>query len=136
MKLTLCLALMMAIVSMACRKDSKKQNEDPSGITGFNWQLVANFNDPGNGSGTWQNYTGPYLFLRLNSNGRVQADNGTFPSSFNTYSILSDSTISFTNALTGASSEFMYAHTTGELILWGPCREACGQKFARVYAID
>jgi hypothetical protein len=133
MRATLMLALFVTTISVACSTDENHDNDD-NPLTRNNWQLISTLSDTANGS-QWQQYTGTPLFLHFGTDGTVVASSGLFPSNPNRYSITNNDTLVLINSSIGISTEFSYELSGYELVLRGPCSEACGLRFGGVFSL-
>lgn len=134
----------LAAVIFSCASDDSKPNEETH-LLG-KWKLIEQLSDPGDGSGTFQPINSNRT-IEFFSDGTV-AVNGVlcFISSevgekeIGTYILSTDSNTDFQNdgeitpATCSSRSAKVYFDlpVSGNLILWYPCIEPCGQKFEKI----
>ncbi len=119
------IACILLTIAIGCSKSTTQTGKDS--IVG-KWLEIQYLADPGDGSGTWQTYSGNKSYLIFNADSSGESS-GT--PSLKYYHLLSDSTLTleFDN---GNSFLNSYKIENNTLTLTGGCIEACGSKYTKV----
>ena len=138
-------SIVLVFILLSCSSDDTKpeiENEDLLG----KWRLIEQLADPGDGSGTFNPVESDRV-IEFFSDGTVTV-NGSLcymstkveTNASGTYQVTSDDTsdTTFDGIITSDNCQFsdfrIYFDLplSGNLILWYPCIEGCGQKFKKI----
>tara|TARA_R110002072_G_scaffold23949_2_gene81930 strand:+ start:35608 stop:36021 length:414 start_codon:yes stop_codon:yes gene_type:complete len=124
---TVVFALLFILVSGSC-----KNNDDDLNVNST-WQLIAYYNDPGDGSGNFVT-TNEVVILEFYNDGIVSTTGSLCrfdPNADGSTGTYTDNTISPTEDCYFDGRELAYWYEGNDLILAYPCIEACLEKYAR-----
>lgn len=122
MKLVFLIAAVLFFAA-ACKKTTPVPNISIVG----RWRLAATLNDPGGGNRNWiPTYPKNPFYLQFDPDGTLRMEPYDSNNS-NHYQITSDTTMIFSGGF--QTLNMYYKFTPDILTIFGPCIEACGEKY-------
>lgn len=123
--------LLMSILLVSYFSSCKK---DENSISLNKWKLIEQYSDPGDGSGEF-NPVESNKTLEFFSNGTVVSNgslcNMTYETDGQSTATFNDSTL-ITHDCELENFAIYYQILDGNMILWYPCIEGCGQKYQKI----
>jgi hypothetical protein len=124
--------LLFIIVATATHCSKSKGDEPENGSLVGKWSLTMTRADPGDGSGTWRNYTGETVIIQFNEDGSYTDSRGDV---YNRYS-MHDSVITLSNSANSETFQLnvqeLSFHTLSYYFGGFWCGGPAGEKFKRI----
>ncbi|XMO85481.1 hypothetical protein AAFN75_11855 [Algibacter sp. AS12] len=135
--------VLLVIISSCSTDDSKPKEGQDTGLIG-KWKLIEQYADPGDGSGEFTPISSNRVIEFLSDgtviiNGVLCYMSGDVgDKETGTYIAITDSDTQFDGEIIPNTCNSRFARiyytlpVSGNLILWYPCIEGCGQKFSKI----